>query len=257
MRHLSFLGGVLAITSLSLLFSSCEKTIDTEYANRQETGMLGDKPCKDCIGEYLGFHSQDGDPTMTYSVAASPFFFWRGGKYDCPTHEVTDACKQHFLGTDFSDTKFFVVSASGGVPIVMTKSGAVGVNDGYIDVGETLTVELSPCMNGHWIDSFNLIFNGNNDAGFIDLYHGANLVLTVPYSKALCHPYPEMIQNYAQNYPVKWAATSPSERFNKMVIRQTAGRNHWMGFHRNLHPNDPDKPYPHFDANWWHLNKEK
>jgi hypothetical protein len=260
MRHLSILGGVLAITSLSLLFSSCEKTIDTQYSDRQETGIFAGNDCKGCAGEYIGFYSGNStlDPLCPPPLAESPFFFWRGDKYARPNHDVAINCKQPFFHTDFSDQQIFVVTATGGYPILNCHNGALGVNDGYIDVGESISLELSKCLNGRWIDAFNLVLTGTKASrGVIELYHAAKLVQTIEFCKETCHPFPEMIEDRAQNFPVIWTFESNNVRFNKMVIRPTVGRYNWIGFHRNLNPNDPDGPYPHFEPNWWHLNKEK
>jgi len=256
MRHFSIFGGALAIASLSFMFSSCSKQLDQPAdPDRQEITAKTTHECKECPGEYINLVSKGVPADFVMPTAPkSPFFFWRGEKYQ-KYGEVPVYCRQYFRENDFSNTEYFIISAEGGVPFVDRKTGALGVNDGYINKGEALILHFSDCMLGHLMDGFTLVFHSNLDKGVIELYHGEHQVATVPFSKATNLPYPELMKTGSQNYPVVYQSPTHQERFDKVIIRMTSGKMRWVGYQRNLNLNLPMGGYPYYEASRFHVNK--
>jgi len=188
----------------------------------RDVAMLNGGGCSPCEGLFINL--------ATLKQGEKPFF-WRGGMNE-RLAKVSATCKQYFNGTDFSNQQFFVVTGSGGTLKHNPANGAIGINDDYINAGESVTLKLSDCMNGFDLRSFHITLHGARSAyATICLFKGETCILDIDV-RGIDHPNTPGKGSY--NFPVEFHARNPLEYFDKMVIKTTSGRILWKGYQPNF-----------------------
>jgi hypothetical protein len=240
MKHKLILGSVIVLSSLLLLFSSCTKDMEEVNAKADQSPALLNG-CSSAQGEYISM--------ISHRMGANPFF-WRGGKHDNPA-QVPGSSKQTFSGPNFDNQQFFAVTATGGTPQHIAANGAIGVNDGYIGVGESLVLTLSNCLISDYVmDGYDLVLHGgNNDKGVVQMWCDGTLRDEVFFQG---HDNPATPGKGTQNFPVKFIAKGDAVCFSQVVIKMTTGRIAWIGYHMNTVNGNPDND-TYYQATRFHL----
>lgn len=222
MKPRLILGSVIGLASLLLLFSSCTKDMEDLNAKTNQEPALLNGGCSPATGDYISL--------ISHRQGTMPFF-WRGGRNDYP-QTVPAANKQTFSGSDFTNQQFFVITATGGVPMHMSQSGAIGVNDGYISVGEQLTLTLSDCLMPDLVmKGFSFTFNGGNTSkGEIQMWCDGTLRDVLFYEG---HDNPKTPGKGSINFAVEMIAKDGPFCFSQIIIKPTEGRIQWIGYQRN------------------------
>jgi hypothetical protein len=223
MKSKLIFGSVVGFASLLLLFTSCTKDMEDLNAKTNDEVAMLNGGCSEATGDYINL--------ISHRQGTTPFF-WRGGRTDAPS-KVPAANKQLFNGTDFSNTQFMVVTAEGGVPFHSPVSGGIGVNDNYINAGETLILTLSDCLLPEWVmKSFEMTFNGgSNSRGTVEMWCGGEFREKVEY---VGRDNPKTPGAGSNNFPVQFIAKDGPFCFSQILIKQTTGRIQFIGYHRNL-----------------------
>jgi hypothetical protein len=149
------------------------------------------------------------------------------------------AGRQNFIMSNFTDQKYFVVTATGGVPY--TEAQRIGVNSGSegvgamnrINVGETLSFELSSCLEGFKMTGLEVVLSSGNATGSVELYDGMTLVKTLPYSVT-----------GGGNFTVKYIASFENDHvlvpyFTKVTFKPATGWLNVRGFQPNINNGGP------------------
>ncbi|MCU0388536.1 MAG: hypothetical protein MUE71_08020 [Chitinophagaceae bacterium] len=215
MKPFKTLGGVALSVSALIFATSCNKSLD-EKGDR-DVAMLETSSCGNC-GPFINLQTKQG---------SSDNFFWIGAKNDM-------AGRQGFSGTNFSDNKYFDVTAMGGSPnlgnnggIGVMGAGETGVNMNAINVGESLSLKLSSCMANYLMTGFDMILHAGNTTGTMELKVNGVTDTTLTFTSP---------SGPSKNFGVSYLASFTENvinYFDEIVISVTAGRVQLQGFQPN------------------------
>ncbi len=227
------LGSLIGFASLLLLLTSCTKNME-DLKTDHDVAMLNGVGCSSVDGDYILL--------ATLRRGASPFF-WRGTLGD-RVAQVTDPAKQTFGAGGFANQQFFVVTGAGGTLKYVPASESIGVNDGYINKGESVTLALSECMNGFALQSMHITLNGSEAAfATVRLYRGETLVEEMHVQGRWNIQTPG---KGTSNFPVQFHAQGkPEAFFDRIVILGDAGKILFKGYQPNFSSLYYDPTYFH------------